>query len=199
MLPTHVEIIPTEDASLTSVASQPTASETVTTNGQFKTILSMHCAYMYIHVTYIIHVIVYIIKSYIQCMPSCIHLSYTTGNVDGEDNSQPREGLHLPHLSREEAVNEDQSTREGIYQPTQYTVYTSHSNRHVRLHFLPAGNGGSGSPSSSAPPRTTDSQTATTPGGGEFSEMISIGGESLGSMSEFETVSFTDETGQCFL
>lgn len=38
--------------------------------------------------------------------------------------------------------------------------------------------------------------TPMTPGGGEFPERISMGGESLGSYSEFETVSFADESGQ---
>ena len=55
------------------------------------------------------------------------------------------------------------------------------------------------SPANSAPRETTDNQTPPTPmtpGGGEFPERVSIGGESLGSYSEFETVSFADETGQ---
>lgn len=38
--------------------------------------------------------------------------------------------------------------------------------------------------------------TPMTPGGGDFPERISMGGESLGSYSEFETVSFADESGQ---
>lgn len=37
--------------------------------------------------------------------------------------------------------------------------------------------------------------TPMTPGG-EFPEHVSMGGESLGSYSEFETVSFVDESGQ---
>jgi hypothetical protein len=55
------------------------------------------------------------------------------------------------------------------------------------------------SPANSAPRETTDNQTPPTPmtpGGGEFPERVSIGGESLGSYSEFETVSFADETGE---
>ena len=55
------------------------------------------------------------------------------------------------------------------------------------------------SPANSATRETTDNQTPPTPmtpGGGEFPERVSIGGESLGSYSEFETISFTDETGQ---
>ena len=32
-------------------------------------------------------------------------------------------------------------------------------------------------------------------GGGEFPEKVSMGGESFGSLSEFETISFTDEAG----
>ena len=41
--------------------------------------------------------------------------------------------------------------------------------------------------------------TPLSPGGGEFLEKISMGGESLGSMSEFETVSFADEPGKQLL
>ena len=42
----------------------------------------------------------------------------------------------------------------------------------------------------------TSATTPMTPAGGDLSEMVSMGGESLGSFSEdFETVSFAEESG----
>ena len=75
---------------------------------------------------------------------------------------------------------------------------------HAHKSFLSrsADNAKGESPANSAPRETTDNQTPPTPmtpGGGEFPERVSIGGESLGSYSEFETVSFADETGQLYL
>ena len=52
---------------------------------------------------------------------------------------------------------------------------------------------------SSVPHGGSDQPTSVTPmtPAGEFPEMVSMGGESLGSLSEeFETVSFAEETGQ---
>lgn len=66
---------------------------------------------------------------------------------------------------------------------------------------LTVGDANTESSQQSAPHEGVDLQTPTTPvtpgaGGGESVERVSMGGESLGSFSEFETVSFADESGQ---